>query len=108
MPWWMGVAGRDETDVVDGLLGAADSFDGRLPELFSGHSPEEHDLPVPYPASRSPQAWAAAAPLTLLRPMTAPARCPTSGPDWFGSVPVRGSEARIRGAGGAPTRTVRA
>jgi glycogen debranching enzyme len=54
-------------DVVDGLLGAADSFDGRLPELFSGHGPTDHDVPVPYPASCSPQAWAAAAPLMLLR-----------------------------------------
>ena len=55
------------TDVVDGLLAAADSFEGRLPELFSGHSPSDHDVPVPYPASCSPQAWAAAAPLLLLR-----------------------------------------
>jgi glycogen debranching enzyme len=69
------------TDVVDGLLGAADSFDGRLPELFSGHSPSDHDVPVPYPASCSPQAWAAAAPLMLLRSLDDDTRAvPNQGP----------------------------
>jgi len=43
-----------------GLLAAADGFDYRLPELFSGHSADEVSQPIPYPASCRPQAWAAA------------------------------------------------
>jgi glycogen debranching enzyme len=49
------------------LLDAADGFDGHLPELFCGFGRDEFDAPVPYPTSCSPQAWAAAAPLLLLR-----------------------------------------
>ena len=43
-----------------GLLRAADGFDQRLPELFSGESADSLTRPVPYPASCRPQAWAAA------------------------------------------------
>ena len=42
-------------------------FGGRLPELFCGFDRAEFDPPVPYPTSCSPQAWAAAAPLLLVR-----------------------------------------
>src|SRR5699024_5484500 len=41
-----------------GLLRAADGFDQRLPELFSGESADSLSRPVPYPASCRPQAWA--------------------------------------------------
>lgn len=50
-----------------GLLDAAEAFGGRLPELFCGFSRDEFSPPVPYPTSCSPQAWASAAPLLLLR-----------------------------------------
>jgi glycogen debranching enzyme len=50
-----------------GLLDAAAAFSGRLPELFCGFSRDEFNPPVPYPTSCSPQAWASAAPLLLLR-----------------------------------------
>ena len=50
-----------------GLLDAADSFGGRLPELFCGFDRGDFASPVPYPTSCSPQAWAAAAPFLLLR-----------------------------------------
>jgi glycogen debranching enzyme len=53
--------------VVGGLLSAAAAHRGRLPELFAGFSIAEHDEPAPYPSSCSPQAWAAAVPLLLLR-----------------------------------------
>lgn len=43
-----------------GLLKAAEGFDHRLPELFSGEGTDSLDAPVPYPASCRPQAWAAA------------------------------------------------
>ena len=53
--------------VADGLLDAADAFGGRLPELFCGFDRSESAEPVPYPTSCSPQAWAAATPMQLLR-----------------------------------------
>lgn len=46
--------------LAQGLLAAADGFDYRLPELFSGQAADEVRPPVPYPASCRPQAWAAA------------------------------------------------
>lgn len=46
--------------LAGGLLRAAEGFDWRLPELFSGHPAHEVWPPIPYPASCRPQAWAAA------------------------------------------------
>src|SRR5690606_4367282 len=53
--------------LAGGLLDAAAAFDARLPELFCGFSRSEFSVPVPYPTSCSPQAWASAAPLLLVR-----------------------------------------
>lgn len=53
--------------VALGLLDAADSFDARLPELFCGFDRAEFPSSVPFPTSCSPQAWAAAAPVLLMR-----------------------------------------
>ncbi|MGO8877228.1 MAG: glycogen debranching N-terminal domain-containing protein [Acidimicrobiales bacterium] len=53
--------------VTVGLLQAAETFGGRLPELFCGFDRTAFPIPVPYPASCSPQAWASAAPFWLLR-----------------------------------------
>ncbi|MCA1983794.1 amylo-alpha-1,6-glucosidase [Nocardioides nematodiphilus] len=53
--------------VITGLLAAADDFGHRLPELFSGFDRADFASPVPYPTACSPQAWAAAAPLSFLR-----------------------------------------
>jgi len=53
--------------VTTGILDAAAAFDGRLPELFCGFDRAEYRAPVPYPTSCSPQAWAAAAPIHLIR-----------------------------------------
>jgi glycogen debranching enzyme len=53
--------------LAGGLLDAAAAFGGRLPELFCGFSRSEFAPPVPYPTSCSPQAWASAAPLLLVR-----------------------------------------
>jgi glycogen debranching enzyme len=50
-----------------GLLDAAQFVGSRLPELFCGFDRAEFGVPVPYPTSCSPQAWAAAAPLLLVR-----------------------------------------
>ena len=53
--------------IAVGLLEAAKAFGGRLPELFCGFDQREFGRPIPYPTSCSPQAWAAAAPVHLLR-----------------------------------------
>jgi len=55
--------------VMEGLVAAGGQFDFRLPELFAGLERAEFDAPVSYPTSCSPQAWAAASPLLLLRTM---------------------------------------
>src|ERR1700676_3357659 len=69
------VAARLARDGVDGaaqklifgLFDAAQAQGGRLPELFSGLDRGELTVPVGYPTSCSPQAWAAASPLLCLR-----------------------------------------
>ena len=49
------------------LFNAALAFrDYRLPELFCGVQRREHDVPVHYPVSCSPQAWASGALLLIL------------------------------------------
>ena len=53
--------------IIDGQLAAAALSAHRLPELFAGLSRDELAVPASYPASCSPQAWAAAAPLLWLR-----------------------------------------
>ena len=53
--------------LAQGLLDAAAAFAGRLPELFCGFPRRDFGAPVPYPTSCSPQAWASAAPLLLVR-----------------------------------------
>jgi glycogen debranching enzyme len=53
--------------VATAVLDAAEAFGGRLPELFCGFDRAEYAAPLPYPTSCSPQAWAAAAPLQLVR-----------------------------------------
>jgi glycogen debranching enzyme len=55
------------SEVAASLLDAAGFADGRLPELFGGFDRARFDRPVPYPSSCSPQAWAAGAPLLLVR-----------------------------------------
>jgi glycogen debranching enzyme len=50
-----------------GIFEAAAYFLGRLPETFAGYSREVTKYPVEYPTACSPQAWATAAPLQLLR-----------------------------------------
>lgn len=53
--------------IFTGLAQAALNFrDYRLPELFCGIQRREHDEPVQYPVSCSPQAWASGAVFLLL------------------------------------------
>jgi glycogen debranching enzyme len=55
------------TRLAEGLLDAAQLHGNRLPELFAGLDRADVSVPVSYPSSCSPQAWAAVAPLLLLR-----------------------------------------
>ncbi|MFY9714288.1 MAG: amylo-alpha-1,6-glucosidase, partial [Microbacterium sp.] len=49
-----------------GLLAAAESFDFRVPELHSGDPASSFARAVPYPAACRPQAWSAAASVSVL------------------------------------------
>ncbi|PXX59792.1 glycogen debranching enzyme [Nocardia tenerifensis] len=60
-------AGALAEELTTGLLDAAAEFSGRLPELFCGFARSQFRFPVGYPTSCSPQAWASAAPLLLVR-----------------------------------------
>jgi glycogen debranching enzyme len=53
--------------LANGLLDAAEAFGARLHELYCGFPRDQFSTPVPYPTSCSPQAWASAAPLLLVR-----------------------------------------
>ncbi|HAM26790.1 MAG TPA: amylo-alpha-1,6-glucosidase, partial [Microbacteriaceae bacterium] len=52
--------------LVSGLLAAASGFDYRMPELHSGDASSTFASPVPYPAACRPQAWSAAAAVSVL------------------------------------------
>ena len=58
---------REALTVSDGLFAASEAWHGRLPEFFCGLDRRDIATPVPFPTSCSPQAWAAASPLLLLR-----------------------------------------
>jgi glycogen debranching enzyme len=60
---------KDANRLIVALMEAASHFAYRLPEAFAGYARSETRLPVPYPTACSPQAWAAAAPLLLMRLM---------------------------------------
>lgn len=56
----------EAAQLTDGLLAAASAFDYRMPELHSGDAASEYRLPIPYPAACRPQAWSAAASVSVL------------------------------------------
>jgi glycogen debranching enzyme len=53
--------------IAEGILDAAQYFDGCLPEAFGGYPRQMTKYPVQYPTACSPQAWSTGAPLLLLR-----------------------------------------
>jgi glycogen debranching enzyme len=55
------------TALLDGLLAAAEAFDYRLPELYSGDARDEVSRPLPHPAACRPQAWSAATGIAVLQ-----------------------------------------
>jgi glycogen debranching enzyme len=62
-------AGADAVaeELVSRLLAAAEAFDFRLPELYGGDAAADLPRPVPHPAACRPQAWAAAAAVSVLQ-----------------------------------------
>ncbi|MDX6209619.1 MAG: hypothetical protein QOE24_2010 [Frankiales bacterium] len=57
----------EAASLVRGLLAAGSGFDGRLPELWAGDPADRFKGPLPYPAACRPQAWSAAAAVSVLR-----------------------------------------
>jgi glycogen debranching enzyme len=49
------------------VLDAAEAFSNQLPEVFAGFQRDDAKMPVQYPEALKPQAWAAAAPLLVIR-----------------------------------------
>ncbi|MEU7988789.1 glycogen debranching N-terminal domain-containing protein [Streptosporangium canum] len=58
--------GAQAARLAEGLLTAGETFGYRLPELFGGDDRETLGRPVPYPAACRPQAWSAAAAVTIV------------------------------------------
>ena len=95
--------------IIKAMFDAAARLGGRLPELFTGLDRARYPEPVPYPTSCSPQAWAAATPVQLMRTLM---RCDPSIPhgrvwlaptlpEWLGAVrmenaPLGGSRLSLR------------
>ncbi len=54
--------------VMTAMIEAAEEFpDHRLPEVFAGYSRDIGPFPVEYPTASSPQAWACASSMLMLR-----------------------------------------
>jgi glycogen debranching enzyme len=49
------------------LVEAASHFDWSLPEVFAGYARDETPFPIAYPTATRPQAWAAGAPILIVR-----------------------------------------
>ncbi len=60
---------QEAATIAEGILDAAEFFDGRLPEAFGGYERSVTKYPVQYPTACSPQAWSTGTPLLLLRTM---------------------------------------
>jgi glycogen debranching enzyme len=91
--------------LIEQLLDAAEVNDGRLPELYAGLSRADIAVPVAYPSSCSPQAWASAAPLLMLRTLLRlePRRdlrryvvSPVAAPRLIGDVELSFAGSRVR------------
>ena len=93
---------RAEADqLAEGLIAAASGFAYRMPELHSGDAAADLSTPVPYPAACRPQAWSAAAAVSVLASRLGLAASATDGV--LGVSP--GRLARTRGDGPAIRRS---
>ena len=98
-----GLALRGEREaslqILRSLLEAARFFDGGLPEVFAGLARRDTPFPVAYPTASRPQAWAAGAPVLLLRVLLGLEPDPHAGvltvrgdrlPPWVGDLTLAG------------------
>jgi glycogen debranching enzyme len=84
--------------VITALFDAGEASGGRLPELFTGLERGALAVPVPYPTSCSPQAWAAASPLLCLRTLLRFDPWVPYGKTWLSpQVPESIGELRVEG-----------
>jgi glycogen debranching enzyme len=91
---------RDAARIFEGLFAASAYMDlRRLPELFCGFAQQHAQGPTFYPVACMPQAWAAAAPLSLLQSCLGLGFDPVAGriefqqpclPDFLDEVVLRG------------------
>ena len=81
--------------VIDALLDASTHHGGRLPELMAGTDRATVSVPVAYPTSCIPQAWAAATPLLLLRSLLRLDPWMAHGQVWLSPAPLPG-RGRVR------------
>ncbi len=89
--------------IIRRMLDAASYFDYQLPEVFAGFSRTETPFPIPYPTAARPQAWAAGAPVLLLRLLLGiepdqrrhvlGSIAPEDVPAWAGSIRLTGVRA---------------
>jgi glycogen debranching enzyme len=89
--------------IVRRLFSVARHFRYQLPEVFAGLGRSETPFPIDYPTAARPQAWAAAAPVLLLRVLlglepdrehqTLNSMAPSELPSWVGSLRLSGVRA---------------
>ena len=89
---------REAQRVIMSILDAAVGQGGRLPELFSGLERMELPIVVSYPTSCSPQAWAAASPLLMLRTLLRLDPWVPRGKVWLHPALPGADRAPVRGA----------
>ena len=80
------------------VVEAAGYFGDGLPELFAGHDRAESGVPVRYPTACSPQAWAAATPLSLISTLLGRTPDGDAGPHLPPGVTRLALTHRVRGA----------
>jgi glycogen debranching enzyme len=89
--------------IVRRLFSVARHFHYQLPEVFAGLGRSETPFPIDYPTAARPQAWAAAAPVLLLRVLlglepdrehqTLETSAPSELPSWVGALRLSGVRA---------------
>jgi glycogen debranching enzyme len=103
--WGLARYGRwqEAQRVARRMLDASAFFRYQLPEVFAGFSRTETPFPVAYPTACRPQAWAAGAPVLLLRVLLGlepdreraalVSRAPDALPTWLGQPRLSGVRA---------------
>jgi glycogen debranching enzyme len=103
--WGLGRHGRwaETQRIVRRLFSVSRHFQYQLPEVFAGLGRSETPFPIDYPTAARPQAWAAAAPVLLLRVLlglepdrehqTLETNAPSELPSWVGTLRLAGVRA---------------